>query len=116
MKIYPKAATLPGKEGAYLQDVWLYLQQIFYPFHSKDMNSNSPNCLPQIYYNVSSENLVSKSKWMSFLIFFIILISCLLMVYKIWLRETSSWSLTLRSEGVNYIFLILLFYLWNTNL
>ena len=52
MKIYPKAATLPGKEGAYLQDVWLYLQQIFYPFHSKDMNSNSPNCLPHIYYNI----------------------------------------------------------------
>ena len=41
MKIYPKAATLPGKEGAHLQEVWLYLQQIFYPFHSKDMNSNS---------------------------------------------------------------------------
>ena len=69
MKIYPKAATLPGKEGAHLQEVWLYLQKIFYPFHSKDMNSNSPNCLPQIYYNVSSENLVSKSKRMSFLIF-----------------------------------------------
>ena len=45
MKIYPKADTLPGKEGAHLQEVW---QQIFYPFHSKDMNSNSPNCLPQV--------------------------------------------------------------------
>ena len=57
MKIYPKAATLPGKEGAYLQEVWLYLQKIFYPFHSKDMNSNSPNRLPHIYYNVSSEKI-----------------------------------------------------------
>lgn len=57
MKIYLKAATLPGKEGAHLQEVWLYLQQIFYPFHSKDMNSNSPYCLPHIYYNVSSEKI-----------------------------------------------------------
>ena len=57
MKIYLKADTLPGKEGAHLQEVWLYLQKIFYPFHSKDMNSNSPNRLPHIYYNVSSEKI-----------------------------------------------------------
>lgn len=57
MKIYPKAATLPGKEGAHLQEVWLYLQKIFYPFLSQDMNSNSPNRLPHIYYNVSSEKI-----------------------------------------------------------
>ena len=57
MKIYLKADTLPGKEGAYLQDVWSYLQQIFYPFLSQDMNSNSPNRLPHIYYNVSSEKI-----------------------------------------------------------
>ena len=35
MKIYPKAATLPSKEGAHLQEVWLYLQKIFIPFTPK---------------------------------------------------------------------------------
>ena len=47
-------------------------------FHSKDLISNSPYCLPYNSYDVSLENLVLKQLIIPLLIFFFILITSLL--------------------------------------
>ena len=48
------------------------------PFHSQDLISNSPYYLPYNSYDVSSENLVLDQLIIPWLIFFSILITCLL--------------------------------------
>ena len=50
----------------------------FITFHSKDLTSNSPYCLPHNTHDVSSENLVLDQLINPWLIFFFILITCLL--------------------------------------
>ena len=47
-------------------------------FHSKDLISNSPYCLPYNSYDVSLENLVLEQLIIPLLIFFFILITSLL--------------------------------------
>ena len=83
-----------------------------YPFHSHDLNINSPHSLSYIAYSVSFENLVLNQKispsW-----FFLILITNLLNNVMILQGEITYWSLL----GVKGIFTIiyssLLGFIWN---
>ena len=83
-----------------------------YPFHSHDLNINSPPSLSYITYSVSFENLVLNQtispSW-----FFLILITCLLNNVMILQGEITYWSLL----GVKGIFTIiyssLLGFIWN---
>ena len=60
---------------------------------SFDLISNSPYCLPYGSYDVTSESLVLDQLIIPTLIFFYILITCLLDIVLILLREILSWSL-----------------------
>ena len=83
-----------------------------YPFHSHDLNINSPPSPSYITYSVSFENLVLNQtispSW-----FFLILITCLLNNVMILQGEITYWSLL----GVKGIFTIiyssLLGFIWN---
>ena len=56
----------------------------FKPFHFQDLISNSPYCLPNNSYDVSSENVVLNHLVILYLIFFFILITCLFDIVLIW--------------------------------
>ena len=56
----------------------------FKPFHFQDLISNSPYCLPNNYYDVSSENVVLNHLIIPYLIFFFVLITCLFDIVLIW--------------------------------
>ena len=47
----------------------------FLPFHSQDLISNSPFCLPYNSYDISQENLGLDQPMISWLIFFFILLT-----------------------------------------
>ena len=83
-----------------------------YPFHSHDLNINSPPSLSYITYSVSFENLVLNQtispSW-----FFLILITCLLNNVMILQGEITYWSL-LGVKGIfTVIFSSLLGFIWN---
>ena len=59
-------------------DTWNEKFPKSWPFHSQDLISNSPYYLPYNSYDVSSENLVLDQLIIPWLIFFSILITCLL--------------------------------------
>ena len=65
----------------------------FLPFHSQDLISNSPFCLPYNSYDISQENLGLDQPMISWLIFFFILLTYLLDIVLILLEEILSWSL-----------------------
>ena len=56
----------------------------FKPFHFQDLICNSPYCLPNNSYDVSSENVVLNHLVIPYLIFFFILITCLFDIVLIW--------------------------------
>ena len=58
-----------------------------------DQICNSPYCQPYSSYNVSSENVVLDQLILPKLIFFFILITCLLDIVLILYGEILSWSL-----------------------
>ena len=61
--------------------------------HSKDLISNSPNCLPYSSTDVSLENLVLDQLVIPSSIFLFIHITCLDDIVLILLGEITSWSL-----------------------
>ena len=61
-----------------------------YPFHSHDLNINSPHSLSYIAYSVSSENMVLNQTISTF---FLILIACLLNNVMTLQGEIIYWSL-----------------------
>ena len=63
------------------------------PSHSHDLIGNSPYYLPYNSYNGSSENLVLDQLIIPWLIFFFLLITCLLNIVLILRGEFMSWSL-----------------------
>ena len=66
------------------------------PFNSHDLISNSPYCLPYSSCDVSLENLVLDQLIIPWLMFFSILITCLLDIVLILEGEILSWSLTIQ--------------------
>ena len=83
-----------------LWDVFLQVwnQRFCQPIHSQDVISHSLYCLQYNFYTVSLENLVLDQLIISSLIFFFILITCLLDVLFIWyckekFRLGHSWEL-----------------------
>ena len=52
------------------------------PFYSKDLINNPPYCLPYNYYDINLENLVMDQLVILSLIFFFILITCLLDIIR----------------------------------
>ena len=67
--------------------------KLYWSFNSQDLISNSPYCQPYSSCDVSLENLVLDQLIIPQLIFFFILITCLLDFVLIWSREILSWSL-----------------------
>ena len=70
------------------------------PFNSQDLVSNSPYCLPYSSCDVTLENLVFDQLIISSLVFFVILITCLLDIILILEGEILSWSL-MGVKGLN---------------
>ena len=70
------------------------------PFNSQDLISNSPYCLPYSFCDVSLENLVLDQLIIPLLIFFYILVTCLLDIELILEGEILSWSL-MGVKGLN---------------
>ena len=70
------------------------------PFNSQDLVSNSPYCLPYSSCDVSFENLVLDQLIIPSLVFFVILITCLLDIVLILEGEILSWSL-MGVKGLN---------------
>ena len=64
------------------------------PFNSQDLVSNSPYCLPYSSCDVSLENLALDQLIIPSLVFFVILITCLLDIVLILEGEILSWSPT----------------------
>ena len=71
-----------------------------YPFHSHDLNINSPHSLSYIAYSVSSENMVLNQTISTF---FLILIACLLNNVMTLQGEIIYWSLL----GVKEVFTVI---------
>ena len=76
------------------------------PFNSQDLINNALYCLPYNFCDVSLENLVLDQLIIPLLIFFYILITCLLDIELILEGEILSWSL-MGVKGLNW------FWLWN---
>ena len=67
------------------------MQRTFNPFHSQDFFSNSPYCLLCKSYDINLENLVLDQTTIPLLIFFFILITCLL--DAIWINSKEKFCL-----------------------
>ena len=63
------------------------------PFNLQDLMSSSPYCLPYSSFNVSFENLVLDQSIIPQLLFFFILITCLVDIVLTIQGEILSWSL-----------------------
>ena len=64
------------------------------PFNSQDLFSNSPYCLPYSSCDASLENLVLEQLIIPSLVFFVMLITCVLDIVLILEGEILSWSPT----------------------
>ena len=71
------------KALSYLRGLF-YQHTLYWPFHSKDLISNSVYSLPYNSYDVSSKNLVLNQLIIPKLIFFLILVICLFDIVMIW--------------------------------
>ena len=73
--------------------VILIMTTIFTLFNLQDLMSSSPYCLPYSSFNVSFKNLVLDQSIIPQLIFFFILITCLVDIVLTMQGEILSWSL-----------------------